>query len=591
MAGFRLALVQMNAVLGDLNGNIDAMRQWTAKAAAAHAQLVVFPQSAITGFPLEDLAARPSFADDAYTAAGRFATALAADGLGGLPVVSGCLAPDGWRHSVVLIHEGQIMAAPSGDRDDSVHEPQTARHFAPQEALTVVRVAGFDLALALGEDVLAPDTPAIAAARAGAVDLVVTTAAFPYRMGGFDGRLNLLRQRSAEADVPLACVNLVGGQDDHVFDGGSVLLASDGQLVARTERFEEQLLVAEVKLPTKAGTPSPLPAGVTLRHLPLDAPLVSSSPMPGMPVRLPPLVATPRGKGTGVEQEVWQALVTGIRDYTVKNGFESVIVGLSGGVDSAVTAVLACDALGPDKVVAVSMPSACSTDHSRGDAAELARRVGLDFRSIAIQPHVDAVLDTIELDGVAVENVQARMRSLLLMALSNQEGHLMLNTGNKTEYGCGHATLYGDSAGGYAPLKDVPKTLVWRLAHWRNVQAEQRGEAAPVPENIILKEPSPELRPGQVDSQLLPASYEVLDLIIAGYVDQGLCRDALVAEGLESDVVDRVIEMIEHAEFKRHQAPPGPRISAGSFGRDRRLPVTNRYRDRGAEGREVPGRV
>jgi NAD+ synthase (glutamine-hydrolysing) len=280
----------------------------------------------------------------------------------------------------------------------------------------------------------------------------------------------------------------------------------------------------------------------------------------------------------GDEAEIWSALTMGLRDYVNKNGFRSVVFGLSGGIDSAVVAAIAVDALGADRVTAVSMPSGYSSSHSKDDAADLAKRTGLDYRVQPIQPMVDAFLANLSLSGLAVENLQARVRGVILMALSNQEGHLVLTTGNKSELAVGYSTLYGDSVGGFNPLKDVPKTLVWRLAQWRNADAVKRGGEPPIPENSITKPPSAELRPGQMDTDSLP-DYAVLDAILNGYIDLDLGRDDLVAAGHDPALVDRVLRMVDIAEYKRRQSAPGTKISVKAFGRDRRLPITNRFRE------------
>jgi NAD+ synthase (glutamine-hydrolysing) len=278
------------------------------------------------------------------------------------------------------------------------------------------------------------------------------------------------------------------------------------------------------------------------------------------------------------EEQVWQALVLGLRDYVGKNGFSSVVLGLSGGIDSSVVASLACDAVGPGRVVGVSMPSAYSSAHSRDDAADLAKRTGLDYRVEPIQTMVDAFLANISLSGLAVENLQARVRGVILMALSNQEGHLVLTTGNKSELSVGYSTLYGDSVGGFNPLKDVPKTMVWILARWRNARALQRQEVPPIPEHTIDKAPSAELRPGQRDSDSLPP-YHQLDALLHDYVDRDLGREQLIMAGHNAAVVDRVLRLVDQAEYKRRQAAPGTKISIKAFGRDRRLPITNRFRE------------
>ncbi|GFJ92363.1 hypothetical protein Prum_060050 [Phytohabitans rumicis] len=317
----------------------------------------------------------------------------------------------------------------------------------------------------------------------------------------------------------------------------------------------------------------------------LDAPTGDLGEMRVDRVAVAPLPAAPAGTVEGGiavrvtnEAEVWHALVLGLRDYVDKNGFRSVVLGLSGGIDSSVVAAIAVDALGPHRVVGVSMPSQHSSGHSRDDAADLAKRTGLDYRVEAIQPMVDAFLANMSLSGLAVENLQARVRGVILMALSNQEGHLVLTTGNKSELAVGYSTLYGDSVGGFNPLKDVPKTLVWKLATWRNAEAERRGSEPPIPDSSITKPPSAELRPGQLDTDSLP-DYAELDAILAGYVDGDKGRDELVAEGHDPAVVDRVLRLVDGAEYKRRQAAPGTKISIKAFGRDRRLPITNRWRE------------
>jgi NAD+ synthase (glutamine-hydrolysing) len=371
----------------------------------------------------------------------------------------------------------------------------------------------------------------------------------------------------------VAYVNLVGGQDELVFDGDSMIVAADGALLARAPQFTEHLLVHDLDLPAA----------------PADAPTVEFGGMRVEREALPMSLPTPPGgrEYGGVAQriadeaEVWAALVLGLRDYARKNGFGSVVLGLSGGIDSSVAAAIAADALGAAHVVGVSMPSGHSSDHSREDAAELATRIGLDYRTEPIAPMVDSFLANLSLSGLAVENLQARVRGVILMALSNQEGHLVLSTGNKSELAVGYSTLYGDSVGGFNPLKDVPKTMVWRLARWRNSAAAAAGATPPIPERSITKAPSAELRPGQLDTDALPP-YEVLDPLLADYVDGDLGRDGLVGAGHDPDTVDRVLAMVDAAEYKRRQSAPGTKISIKAFGRDRRLPLTNRFRDHAA---------
>ncbi|MEU4645519.1 NAD+ synthase [Micromonospora sp. NPDC023814] len=568
MPVLRVALAQTNPVLGDIDGNCSAVLRWSRKAADQGASLVAFPELAVTGGPLRDLGSQPAFAAASAAGLTRLAADLAAEGLGKVSVVvgylegsdstqradgSGCAA----HNAVALLRDGHVVGRSFKHRLPHHGVFDEVRNFLPGNSLMVACVDGTDVALAVGEDIHAPAV--FAEAGAG---LVLQVCAAPYHVGGHHGRMTALARLARAAGTPVASVNAVGGQDELVFHGGSSIVAADGSQLATAAHFVEDLLVAELDLPA-AGDPA---AGT--RRIALPAPKIVDPPPQPIPVpRHPP--AEPG--------EVWQALVTGTRDYARKNGFASAVVALSGGIDSTVVAVIAADALGPENVLGISMPSVFSSDHSMFDAEELGQRVGLDFRVVPIQPVVDSVAALLPVDGVALENVQARARGMLLMAVSNQEGRLALNTGNKTEYSCGHNTLYGDQVGGYAPLKDVPKTLVWALARWRNAQAYACDTPAPVPERTITKEPSPELQPGQVDSQLLPAPYEVLDRILARYVEDQLSRDELVADGFDADVVDCVIEMVERGEFKRQQAPPGPKISVRAFGMDRRMPITNRF--------------
>jgi len=414
--------------------------------------------------------------------------------------------------------------------------------------------------------------------------------ASPYELDKDDVRLPLVQRRAAEAGATVAYVNMVGGQDELVFDGDSMVVEPTGALVARGPQFAEYLMVVDLDRPAAltdmdgdwSGLPGEAPQTRPVVELPLEDlgemrvvrhHLTDQLPVPHQPVPRPEIVDR-----LGDDAEVWHALVLGLRDYVRKNGFRSVVLGLSGGIDSSVVAAVAVDALGPSNVYGVSMPSHHSSEHSRDDAADLAKRTGLDYRVEPIQPMVDAFLANMSLSGLAVENLQARVRGVILMALSNEHGHLVLTTGNKSELAVGYSTLYGDSVGGFNPLKDVPKTLVWRLAQWRNKEAARRGDIPPIPENSITKPPSAELRPGQLDTDSLP-DYSVLDAILAGYVDGDLGRDELMAAGHDPALVDRVLRMVDLAEYKRRQSAPGTKISIKAFGRDRRLPVTNRFRE------------
>jgi NAD+ synthase (glutamine-hydrolysing) len=389
----------------------------------------------------------------------------------------------------------------------------------------------------------------------------------------------LCQRRAAEAGAPLAYANMIGGQDELVFDGDSIIVSAAGELLARGPQFEEALIVADVELaaadlsrvPGEEGADAADGTRMTIRRLELP-PVAAPGPGPSAP---PPRALWPRLPDVA---EVYAALVTGTRDYVRKNGFGSALLALSGGIDSALTTTIAVDAIGADRVHVVLMPSRYSSDHSVTDAEDLVKRQGVHARTVPIAPMVDAFEASLDLHGLAAENLQARIRGMVLMSLSNEHGHLVLTTGNKSELATGYSTMYGDSAGGYAPIKDVPKTLVWELSRWRNQQAAERGETPPIPENSITKPPSAELSPGQLDSDSLP-DYPVLDKLLDDYVEKDMGAARLVAAGHDPGLVERVIRLVDRAEYKRRQYPPGPKISAKNFGRDRRLPITSRWRE------------
>jgi NAD+ synthase (glutamine-hydrolysing) len=581
MPRLRVALAQTNPTVGDLVGNASLVRKWTRRAVTAGSHLAAFPEMMLTGYPPEDLVFRETFVAAGKAALGRLATNLVEDGCGDCAVVVGYLDADGParvsaqaapnrgpRDALALLHGGQILATYFKHHLPNYGVFDEDRYFVPGDELTVVRIGGVDVALTVCEDIWQAGGPFAVAGHAN-VGLVVNINGSPYELNKDDQRLPLVRRRAAEAGATVAYVNMVGGQDELVFDGDSMVVGHDGTLLARGPRFEETLLITDLDLPAATGGPDGDLGEMSVRRVHL------SDTVPEPSGELSPVFADPSTD----EAEVWRALVTGTRDYVRKNGFRSVVLALSGGIDSAVTAAIAVDAIGAPNVVAVSMPSQYSSDHSRDDAADLAKRTGLDYRVEPIQEMVDKFLANLSLSGLAVENLQARIRGVVLMALSNQEGHLVLATGNKSEYATGYSTLYGDSVGGYAPMKDVPKTLLQRLARWRNEDATARGETPPIPENTIRKPPSAELRPGQLDTDSLPP-YEILDPILAGYIDQDMGYDGLITAGYDPETVARVIRMVDTAEYKRRQTAPGPKISFKSFGRDRRLPITNRFRER-----------
>ncbi|HEY0450249.1 NAD+ synthase [Actinophytocola sp.] len=566
MAQLRIALAQVNATVGDLDGNAALILDSTRRAHDAGAHLVVFPEMALTGYPVEDLALRESFAEASKQALTTLAAQLDDGGYGEIASVVSYLDRDevGSRDAVAVLHRGKVVA-----RQFKHHLPNYGvfderRYFKPGQTLDILRIHGLEVGMVICEDIWQEGGPISALGEAG-VDLVVAPNASPYERDKDDVRLPLVARRAAEAGAPLAYVNLVGGQDDLVFDGDSMVVGADGGLLTRAPQFVEHLTVLDLDLPGGAArTDGQVGEFTVTRRVLHDDPLPRYEP-----------VATPAPAEPLPElAEVWAALVLGLGDYVRKNGFESVVLGLSGGIDSAVCAALAVDALGADAVHGVSMPSVYSSEHSRSDAQDLAERTGLHYQVQPIADMVATFVAQLGLTGLAEENVQARCRGVTLMGLSNQHGHLVLATGNKTELAVGYSTIYGDAVGGFAPIKDVPKTLVWELAKWR----DEAGPGAPIPENSITKPPSAELRPGQVDSDSLP-DYPLLDRILDDYVEGDRGYADLLAAGFAPELVDRVLRMVDKAEYKRRQYPPGTKITFKAFGRDRRLPITNAWRE------------
>lgn len=567
----RLGLAQVNMTVGDLGGNARAVVTRAAQAAAAGAQVVAFPEMMLTGYPVEDLVLRSAFRAASRAALEKLAAELADAGLGDTAVIVGYVDEDGRpRDASAFLLGGQVVARYYKHHLPNYGVFDERRYFEPGTSLTVVRHLGVDIALTVCEDVWQDGGPFTVAGAAG-VGLVVNINASPYERNKDDVRLALLQRRAIEAQAPIAYVNTVGGQDELVFDGDSMVVRPDGRVIMRAPQFIEGVLAFDVEVAAASDYPEEVDGAVMAveRIATGRGPVAERSASPAVVSdRLPD------------EEEVWRALVVGLRDYVGKNGFRSVVLGMSGGIDSAVVAALAADAIGADHVYGVSMPSGYSSEHSRTDASDLAQRLGAHFREVPIRAIVDAFMTPLQLTGLAAENVQARIRGTTLMSLSNAEGHLVLATGNKSELAVGYSTIYGDAVGGFAPIKDVPKTLVWQLARWRNAQAEQRGETPPIPPNSISKPPSAELSPGQLDSDSLP-DYALLDAILERYVDGDESVDEIVAAGFDPAVVQRVARLVDAAEWKRRQYPPGTKISFKAFGRDRRLPITNRWRETG----------
>ncbi|WP_046471350.1 NAD+ synthase [Allosalinactinospora lopnorensis] len=575
-------MAQVNPTVGALEDNCRIVVEQAREAADAGAHLVVFPEMTVTGYPVEDLALRNSFVSASIKATHALAERLAAEGLGELPVVVGFLdrreglgtrfgQPAGSpQNSAALLHQGGVRLTSAKHHLPNYGVFDEFRNFVPGDTLLVVRVRGVDVAVAVCEDLWQEGGP-VAAVREARAGMLITINGSPYERDKDNVRLELCQRRAREIGAAVGYVNMSGAQDELIFEGDSLIVDSEGELVARAPQFDDALLVTDLRLPeaVQEETPAGPGSGVRiLRHTVSDRPVAPYTPMEP--------VLTPRPDPISDIGEVYRALVVGLRDYVRKNGFSSVMVALSGGIDSALTAAIATDAVGAANVHALLLPSRYSSGHSVADAEELVKRQEIEGRTFPIQPMVEAFEGSVGLDGLAAENLQARVRGMLLMSLSNQEGHLVLATGNKSELATGYSTLYGDSVGGYAPIKDCWKTVVWDLARWRNAEAERAGRTPPIPENSIAKAPSAELRPGQYDTDTLP-DYEILDALLDAYIgtDRGL-RELTIA-GFEPALVERVIKLVDRAEYKRRQYPPGPKISSRNLSRDRRLPITNRW--------------
>ncbi|CAL9273685.1 Glutamine-dependent NAD(+) synthetase [Streptomyces sp. SudanB5_2050] len=587
MPRLRLALNQIDSTVGDIDGNAESVLRWTRHSAGQGAHLVAFPEMVLTGYPVEDLALRSSFVEASRAALRSLAARLADEGFGGLPVVVGHLdrsatarpkygQPAGApQNAVAVLYGGEVALSFAKHHLPNYGVFDEFRYFVPGDTMPVVRVRGVDVALAVCED-LWQDGGRVPAARSARAGLLLSVNASPYERDKDDTRLELVRKRAQEAGCTTAYLAMTGGQDELVFDGDSIVVDRDGEVLARAPQFTEGCMVLDLDLPA---ADADAPAGVVDDGLRIDRVVLSEEPVTG-PAAGEPWLSGGLAERLDDDEEIYSALVVGLRAYVAKNGFRSVLVGLSGGIDSALVAAVACDAVGAENVHGVSMPSRYSSEHSRDDAAELARRTGLHYRTVPIEPMFDAYMGALGLTGLAEENLQSRLRGTLLMAISNQEGHLVLAPGNKSELAVGYSTLYGDSVGAYGPIKDVYKTSVFRLARWRNRAAAARGQTPPIPESSITKPPSAELRPGQVDTDSLP-DYPVLDAILELYVDRDRGADEIVAAGYDRELVARTLRMVDTAEYKRRQYPPGTKISPKGFGKDRRLPVTNRWRERG----------
>ncbi|MDP9327601.1 MAG: NAD+ synthase [Actinomycetota bacterium] len=534
----RVALGQLNTTVGDLDGNVARLAEWTARATAAGADLICFPELAVTGYPPEDLILRRAFRRDTLAALDELA----------LATTDGCMALVGFvddtlqgaRNAAAVLQGGKVASRYHKIKLPNYGVFDEKRYFVPGGAGCIARIGTSSVGISICEDAWTPGAPFDGYAAAG-INVLANINASPYHRHKTSERLDICRARAHETGAWVVYVNAVGGQDELVFDGGSMVVSPEGEMVAHAAMFEEDLLLVELEGRTATAEPrDPWPTGPA---------------------------------------EVYGALVLGLGDYVRKNGFREVVLGLSGGVDSALVAALATDALGAGAVRALSMPSPYSSRASVDDAVECARRLGIRLDEIRIDDVFDSYRSALgeqfagTTEGVAEENLQARIRGNLLMALSNKFGSIVLATGNKSEYAVGYATLYGDMAGGLAPIEDVPKSLVYELVRWRNEQGPGDG---PIPASIVGKPPSAELRANQRDTDSLPP-YDVLDPIIEAYVEDDLGVDDIVAAGADRATVERIAAMIDRAEYKRRQAAPGVKITPKAFGRDRRLPITNRY--------------
>jgi NAD+ synthase (glutamine-hydrolysing) len=545
----RVALAQINPTVGDLAGNAGLIAASVKSAQAQGANLIVFPEMIVTGYPVEDLALRPSFQAASIRAVQEIATSITGD----IVAVVGYL-DQGPKNAVAVIHDGKVRATYVKRHLPNYGVFDEFRNFVPGDQSLVVRIHGVDVAVAICEDIWHP-LDSIASRTPG---LLVVPNGSPFERNKDDVRLALVQKRAKEISAPVAYVNMTGGQDDLVFDGDTIVIGKDGTILARTPQFDDQLIVVDIDCAEGSSRPDVVISEDPTSH----STLADSS------------IATRLSN----EAEMWQALVMGLRDYVGKNGFRSVVLGLSGGIDSALVAAIAIDALGAKRVNGVAMPSKYSSGHSVEDAQAMADATGIHFRITPIAPMVDAFMDNVVLKGLAEENLQARVRGTTLMGISNQEGHLVLATGNKSELAVGYSTLYGDAVGGFAPIKDIYKTDVWALSRYRNALAVERGETPPIPERSITKEPSAELRPDQKDSDSLP-DYPVLDQVLVAYVDEDHGYEALLADGFDPELVRQVISLVDKAEYKRRQYPPGTKVSVRAFGKDRRLPMTSRWNE------------
>ena len=544
MPAVRVAMAQINPTVGDLAGNSSKILDFALRAKDQGANLVLFPELALSGYPIEDLALSQDFLTSSHQALLKLAGELDKAGCGEMTVVVGypgfAKTPTSWaigQNKAAVIRSGKLAGEYAKHHLPNYSVFDEYRVFVPGEELLTFDLENIKFAVVICEDIWQTGGP-VAKISESKVDLTLVLNGSPFETSKTDSRLSLVQELARTQSSAVAYVNLVGGQDDLVFDGNSFVVSSSGDEILRAKQFTEDLVCFDVTSKQE-------------------------------------LIATSESVQQSPEiEQIWNALVLGVRDYVQKNGFKSVVLGLSGGIDSALCASIAVDALSAKNVYGVGMPSKYSSEHSLTDARELASNTGLNYSEEPIEAVVEAMMTQLPLDGLAAENLQARVRALILMGLSNQNGHLVLTTGNKTELAVGYSTIYGDSVGGFAPIKDVEKSLVWELAKYRNQLATASGQTPPIPESSITKPPSAELRPGQLDQDSLP-DYEQLDRLLELHIEQKLSAAEIVARGFDATLVDSVLKMVRNSEWKRRQGAIGPRITKLAFGRERRMPITN----------------
>lgn len=576
MASLRIALAQVNPTVGDLAGNAARIQEYIKRAENLGADLIAFPELVLTGYPPEDLLLKPSFVADNLEWLGRIVAST-----GDICAVVGFVdSAEDIYNAAAIVQDGHLAGVYHKQYLPTYGVFDEDRYFRAGTDAPVFNIKGVPVGVTVCEDIWYPDGPARLQGLAGA-QLIVNINGSPYHRGKRSERERMVSTRASDQGIFVAYVNLVGGQDELVFDGDSFIVDQDGSLVVRGKQFAEDLVVADLDFsgvfrsrlhnPRLRKDRETLPRGVVRE--------IEVSPASRYPIERPPCPVEPQEVSEpGSPQEIYEALVLGTHDYVSKNGFKSVVIGLSGGIDSSLTAVIAVDALGPDRVMGMAMPSRYSSRSSIDDARDMAGRLGIKLFELSIEPPFQAALETLRevfagtKPGLAEENIQARLRGLLLMSISNKFGPLVLTTGNKSEMATGYCTLYGDMAGGFAVLKDVPKTTVYELSYYRN----QHGPGSPIPESVLVKPPSAELRPDQKDVDSLPP-YEILDPIMRAYVEDDRSFDEIVRLGFDEGTVRRVVTLVDHSEYKRRQAPPGVKITPRAFGRDRRMPITNAY--------------